>query len=66
MGFGTDPKLDMIEEPLGNCSLARERNSFMTASLSNFLWSLVAGAVVLGALFGAIIFVSQQDKVRRR
>ncbi|MEN9225491.1 MAG: photosystem II reaction center X protein [Thermostichus sp. HHBFW_bins_43] len=38
----------------------------MTASLSNFLWSLVAGAVVLGLLFGAIIFVSQKDKVRRR
>ncbi len=38
----------------------------MTPSLSNFLWSLVAGAVVLGALFGAIVFVSQKDKVRRR
>lgn len=38
----------------------------MTPSLANFLWSLVAGAVVLGALFGTIIFVSQRDKVRRR
>ncbi|MEN9202713.1 MAG: photosystem II reaction center X protein [Thermostichus sp. DG_1_6_bins_120] len=38
----------------------------MTPSLANFLWSLVAGAVVLGVLFGAIVFVSQKDKVRRR
>ncbi|MFS8872671.1 photosystem II reaction center X protein [Synechococcus sp. R50.1] len=38
----------------------------MTPSLANFLWSLVAGAVVLGTLFGAIILVSQRDKVRRR
>jgi photosystem II PsbX protein len=66
MSFGTVTKLDMIEEPLGNCSFAQQGNSFMTASLSNFLWSLVAGAVVLGALLGAIIFVSQKDKVRRR
>lgn len=38
----------------------------MTPSLANFLWSLVYGAVVLGLLFGAIFFVSQRDRVRRR
>jgi len=30
------------------------------------LWSLLYGAVVLGLLFGAIVFVSQRDRVRRR
>jgi hypothetical protein len=38
----------------------------MTPSLSNFLFSLVAGAVVLIAIYGGALFVSQQDKVRRR
>jgi len=38
----------------------------MTPSLSNFLFSLVAGGVVLGLLFALIVFASQQDKVRRR
>ncbi|NJO86407.1 MAG: Photosystem II reaction center X protein [Synechococcaceae cyanobacterium RM1_1_27] len=38
----------------------------MTPSLMNFLLSLVAGAAVLGAIFGGVLFISQQDKVRRR
>ncbi|MDX2272068.1 MAG: photosystem II reaction center X protein [Cyanobacteriota bacterium] len=37
----------------------------MTPSLANFLYSLVAGAVVLGSLFVALLIVSQRDKVRR-
>lgn len=38
----------------------------MTPSLSGFLFSLLAGAVVLGALGGLLLFASLQDKVRRR
>ncbi|MEN9206400.1 MAG: photosystem II reaction center X protein [Thermostichales cyanobacterium SZTDM-1c_bins_54] len=38
----------------------------MTPSLASFLFSLVAGAVVLGLLFGLVVFASYQDRVRRR
>ncbi len=38
----------------------------MTPSLANFLFSILAGAVVLGLILGAVILVSQRDKVRRR
>ncbi|HBC42298.1 MAG: photosystem II reaction center X protein [Pseudanabaena sp.] len=38
----------------------------MTQSLTNFLGSLVAGAIVLGLIFGALYFVSQKDKIVRR
>jgi photosystem II PsbX protein len=38
----------------------------MTQSLTNFLGSLVAGAVVLGLIFAALYIVSQKDKVIRR
>lgn len=37
----------------------------MTPSLVNFFIGLGAGAVVIGALFVALIIVSQRDKVRR-
>ncbi|ELS30567.1 MULTISPECIES: photosystem II reaction center X protein [Pseudanabaena] len=38
----------------------------MTQSLSNFLFSLVAGGVVLGLIFAAVLIVSQKDKIIRR
>ncbi|MBD2186559.1 photosystem II reaction center X protein [Pseudanabaena mucicola] len=38
----------------------------MTQSLSNFLLSLVAGGVVLGLIFAAVLIVSQKDRVIRR
>ena len=37
----------------------------MTPSLSSFIFSLFAGAVVLGLIFGALAFVSNQDRVAR-
>jgi photosystem II PsbX protein len=38
----------------------------MTASLSNFLWSLLWGGVLIGVLIpGALIFISQADKINR-
>ncbi len=38
----------------------------MTPSLFNFLLSIVSGVVVVGLIFGAVIVVSQLDKIRRR
>lgn len=38
----------------------------MTPSLINFFWGLFWGAVVLVTLFGALIIVSQNDKIKRR
>jgi len=37
----------------------------MTPSLSSFIFSLFAGALVLALIFGAIGFVSNQDRVLR-
>ena len=37
----------------------------MTPSLSSFIFGLFAGAFVLTAIFGAIAFVSNQDRVAR-
>ncbi|XP_050220248.1 uncharacterized protein LOC126670538 [Mercurialis annua] len=37
----------------------------LTPSLNNFLLSIAAGGVVLGAIFGAIIAVSNFDPVKR-
>nr|AFR24790.1 photosystem II protein X [uncultured Pelagomonas] len=37
----------------------------MTPSLSSFIFSLFAGAFVLAVIFGAIAFVSNQDRVAR-
>ena len=37
----------------------------MTPSLSSFIFSLFAGAIVIGGILGAIAFVSNQDRVAR-
>lgn len=37
----------------------------MTASLSNFLASLVAGGVVVTAIAGALVLISQNDRIAR-
>jgi hypothetical protein len=37
----------------------------VTSSLKNLLGSVVAGGVVLGAIAGAVVLVSQFDKVDR-
>ena len=37
----------------------------VSPSLANFLSSLVAGAVVLGAIGGALAFISNSDRVQR-
>lgn len=37
----------------------------MTTSLANFISSLVAGALVVAAIGGALIFISRTDKVTR-
>lgn len=37
----------------------------MTPSLSSFIFSLVAGAVVLGAIFAALGVVSSSDRILR-
>jgi hypothetical protein len=37
----------------------------MTPSLSSFIFSLVAGAVVLLAIFGALAVVSTNDRILR-
>ena len=38
----------------------------MTASLSNFLASLVAGGIVVSAIAGALILISGSDRIVRR
>ncbi|PZO40548.1 MAG: Photosystem II reaction center X protein [Pseudanabaena frigida] len=38
----------------------------MTSSLTNLLLSLVAGSIVLGLILGALLIVSQKDKIVRR
>ncbi|MDX2255572.1 MAG: photosystem II reaction center X protein [Pseudanabaenaceae cyanobacterium bins.39] len=38
----------------------------MTPSLTNFFLSLVAGGVVLGLIFAALLVVSQKDKIVRK
>jgi hypothetical protein len=37
----------------------------MTPSLGNFVASLIAGAMVLVAIGGVLVFISQNDKVTR-
>jgi hypothetical protein len=37
----------------------------MTPSLSNFIFSLLAGAVVLGAIVLALVIVSTNDRIAR-
>jgi len=37
----------------------------MTPSLSSFIFSLVAGAVVLLGIFGAVALVSSNDQILR-
>ena len=37
----------------------------MTASLSNFISSLVAGGVVVGVIAAALIFISKSDRIVR-
>ena len=37
----------------------------MTASLSNFLASLVAGGLVVLAIAGALVLISQNDRITR-
>nr|WP_238718296.1 photosystem II reaction center X protein [Petrachloros mirabilis] len=37
----------------------------ITPSLNGFFIGLIAGAVVLGAIAGGLIFISQQDKIQR-
>jgi len=37
----------------------------MTASLSNFLSSLLAGGLVVGAIATALIFISKTDRITR-
>jgi photosystem II PsbX protein len=37
----------------------------VSPSLANFLSSLVAGAVVLGVIGGALAFISNSDRVQR-
>ena len=37
----------------------------MTASLSNFLASLVAGGVVVAVIAGALVLISQSDRITR-
>lgn len=37
----------------------------MTPSLGNFMSSLVAGAIVAIAIGGALVFISQSDKLTR-
>jgi len=37
----------------------------MTASLSNFLASLVAGGIVVSAIAGALVLISASDRVTR-
>lgn len=45
--------------------VAEAAESSVSPSLKNFLLSIVAGGVVLGAIFGAIIAVSNFDPVKR-
>ena len=37
----------------------------MTASLSNFISSLVAGGIVVGAIGIALVFISKSDRIVR-
>jgi hypothetical protein len=37
----------------------------VSPSLGNFLSSLIAGALVLGAIGGALAFISNNDRVQR-
>jgi hypothetical protein len=37
----------------------------MTASLGNFIASLVAGAVIAALIGGVLVFISQTDRVTR-
>jgi len=37
----------------------------MTASLSNFLASLIAGGIVVSAIAGALVLISSSDKITR-
>jgi len=37
----------------------------MTTSLANFISSLAAGALVVAAIGGALIFISRSDRVTR-
>jgi len=37
----------------------------MTPSLGNFVASLIAGAIIVIAIGGVLVFISQNDKVTR-
>jgi len=37
----------------------------MTPALMNFFISLLAGGVVVGGIFGGLLFISQKDQIKR-
>jgi hypothetical protein len=50
---------------LGNSITVAYATYPISPSLVNFVISLIAGAVVLGAIGGALAFISNSDRVQR-